>query len=152
MSWPLSSFSDYQPLIFRILKILLYTTQKKVYAVNVMSEINPKFGELIKKKRIERRLTQEEVAELIGCHPQYYKNLENGKGMPSLPMFCRIMWAFHISADEYVWPEQYLDNPTYKSLLNLLNRCDEYMLSVLLATAEALLTNASHKTDDKTEK
>mgnify|MGYP002512272531 FL=1 len=116
-----------------------------------MSEIDPKFGELIKKKRIERRLTQEEVAELIGCHPQYYKNLENGKGMPSLPMFCRIMWALHISADEYVWPEQYLDNPTYKSLLNLLNRCDEYMLSVLLATAEALLTNASHKTDDKTE-
>ena len=43
-----------------------------------MSEIDPKFGELIKKKRIERRLTQEEVAELIGCHPQYYKNLEIG--------------------------------------------------------------------------
>ena len=117
-----------------------------------MSEIDPKFGELIKKKRIERRLTQEEVAELIGCHPQYYKNLENGKGMPSLPMFCRIMWELHISADEYVWPEQYLDNPTYKSLLNLLSRCDEYMLSVLHATAEALLTNASHKIDDKMEK
>lgn len=44
-----------------------------------MSEIDPKLGELIKKKRIERRLTQKEVAELVGCHPQYYKNLENGK-------------------------------------------------------------------------
>lgn len=62
-----------------------------------MSEIDPKLGELIKKKRIERRLTQEEVAELVGCHPQYYKNLENGKGMPSLPMFCKIMWTLHIS-------------------------------------------------------
>lgn len=56
-----------------------------------MSEIDPKLGELIKKKRIERRLTQEEAAELVGCHPLYYKNLENGKGMPSLPMFCKIM-------------------------------------------------------------
>lgn len=59
-----------------------------------MSEIDPKFGELIKKKRIERRLTQEEVAELVGCHPQYYKNLENGKGMPSLSMFCKIIGHF----------------------------------------------------------
>lgn len=117
-----------------------------------MSEIGPKFGELIKKKRIERRLTQEEVAELVGCHPQYYKNLENGKGMPSLSMFCKIMWALHLSADEYVWPDQYLDNPIYKSLLNLLSRCDEYMLSVLLATTEALLTKALDKKDDKMEK
>ena len=61
-----------------------------------MSEIDPKLGELIKKKRIERRLTQEEVAELVGYHPQYYKNLENGKGMPSLPMFCKIMWTLYM--------------------------------------------------------
>ncbi len=107
-----------------------------------MSEIDPKLGELIKKKRIDCRFTQEEVAEMVGCHPQYYKNLENGKGMPSLAMFCKIMWALHISADEYVWPEQYFDNPTYKSLLNLLSQCDEYMLSVLLATTKALLSKA----------
>ena len=50
-----------------------------------MAEVDPKLGELIKKTRIERRLTQEEVAELVGYHPQYYKNLENGKGMPSVP-------------------------------------------------------------------
>ena len=46
-----------------------------------MSEIDPKLGELMKRTRMERRLTQEEVAELIDCHPQYYKNLENGKGL-----------------------------------------------------------------------
>lgn len=117
-----------------------------------MSEIDPKLGELIKKKRIEHRLTQEEVAELVGCHSQYYKNLENGKGMPSLPMFCRIMWALHISADEYVWPKQNLDSPTYKSLLILLGRCDEYMLSVLLSTAEALLVKVPAKRTNETEK
>lgn len=110
-----------------------------------MSEIDPKLGELIKRKRIEHRLTQEEVAELVDCHPQYYKNLENGKGMPSLPMFCRIMWALHISSDEYVWPKQNPDNPTYKALLNLLGQCDDYKLSVLYATAEALLKNVSNK-------
>lgn len=128
---------------------MLYTTQKKVYEVNLMAEIDPKLGELMKKARIERRLTQEEAAELIGCHTQYYKNLENGKGMPSIPMYCRIMRALHISSDEYVYPNQNRDNPIYKSLLNLLSQCDEYMLSVLCATAEALLKDAPSKNNDK---
>ena len=77
-----------------------------------MADVDPKLGELIKKTRLERRLTQEEVAEMIGCHSQYYKNLENGKGMPSVPMFCKIMRALHISSDEYVWPNQNRNNPT----------------------------------------
>lgn len=74
-----------------------------------MADVDPKLGELIKKTRLERRLTQEEVAEMIGCHSQYYKNLENGKEMPSVPMFCKIMRALHISSDEYVWSNQNRD-------------------------------------------
>lgn len=114
-----------------------------------MADVDPKLGELIKKTRIEQRLTQEEVAELVGCHTQYYKNLENGHGMPSIPMFCNIMRALRISSDEYVWPNQNRNNSTYKSLLNLLSQCDEYKLSVLHATAEALLADASDKNNDK---
>ena len=74
-----------------------------------MADVDPKLGELIKKTRLERQLTQEQVAEKIGCHSQYYKNLENGKEMPSVPMFCKIMRALHISSDEYVWPNQNRD-------------------------------------------
>ena len=114
-----------------------------------MAEVDPKLGELIKKTRIERRLTQEEVAELVGCHPQYYKNLENGKGMPSVPMFRRIMRSLHISSDDYVWSGQNRDNPIYISLINLLSLCDEYKLSVLLATVEALLADSSIKDNGK---
>ncbi len=81
-----------------------------------MAEVDPKLGELIKKTRIERRLTQEEVAELVGCHPQYYKNLENGKGMPKASLcFRRIMRSLHISSDDYVWSDQNRDNPIYIS-------------------------------------
>ena len=36
----------------------------------------PTLGEIIKEERIAQRFTQEEIAERIGCHPQYYKNLE----------------------------------------------------------------------------
>lgn len=40
--------------------------------MNDMADVDPKLGELIKKTRLERRLTQEEAAEMIGCHSQYY--------------------------------------------------------------------------------
>jgi len=104
-----------------------------------MGEVDPKLGELIKKRRLERKLTQEQTAELIGCNTQYYKNLENGCGMPSVPMFCRIMRALNISADDYIYPNNNNGLPVYQSLLHLLSQCDKHQLSVLHATAEALL-------------
>lgn len=114
-----------------------------------MREVDPKLGELIKKARLDKRLTQEKVAELIDCHTQYYKNLENGIGMPSLPMFCKIMRTLNISADDYVYPAQNNELPVYKSLLQIINQCDEYKLSVLLATAEALLKDAPNIDNNK---
>lgn len=103
-----------------------------------MREIDPFFGELIKKVRLERRLTQEEVAERINCHPQYYKNLENGKGMPSIQVFCKIIRALNMSADAYVYPNHNLDNPIYQNIIRLMGNLGDYELSVLSATAEAL--------------
>lgn len=38
-------------------------------------------GELMKEHRNRLQLTQEEVAEMIDCHPQYYKNLEMVRGI-----------------------------------------------------------------------
>ncbi len=114
-----------------------------------MAQIDPKLGELMKKTRIERRLTQEEVAEMVGCHPQYYKNLENGKGMPSLSMFRKIMNVLNIPSNEYISPNQNPGSIVYNSLLNLLSQCDEYKLSVLHATAEALLKDVPDKNNHK---
>ena len=34
-----------------------------------MGEVDPKLGELIKKTRIERKLTQEQTAELVSISP-----------------------------------------------------------------------------------
>ena len=66
-----------------------------------MSNMTPTLGQIMKKARLEQRLTQEEISERIGCHPQYYKNLENDKGTPSIQLFCTIMRTLNISADSY---------------------------------------------------
>ena len=58
----------------------------------------PTLGEIIKEERIAQRFTQEEIAERIGCHPQYYKNLENDKATPSLRMYKKIMRTLNISS------------------------------------------------------
>lgn len=110
-----------------------------------MGEVDPKLGELIKRSRLERKLTQEQTAELVGYNTQYYKNLENGCGMPSVPMFCRIMRALNISADDYIYPNKNSSFPVYQSLLHLLSQCDKHQLSVLHATAEALLRDDNIK-------
>lgn len=112
-------------------------------------EIDPKLGEMFKKARLKLKLTQEEVAELIDCHPQYYKNLENGKGMPSIQLFCTIVRTLKISADDYVYPNHNKENPVYQELLHLSGQCNDYQLSVLLATANALLGNDFDKIHNK---
>lgn len=103
-----------------------------------MRKIDPLFGELIKKRRLEKHFSQEEVAERIDCHPQYYKNLENGKGMPSIQVFCKIVHVLDMSADSYVYPNKNQGNPIYQNVIRLMSQFDDYQLSVILATAEAL--------------
>ena len=43
----------------------------------------PTLGEIIKEERIAQRFTQEEIAERIGCHPQYYKTLKTIRLRPA---------------------------------------------------------------------
>lgn len=113
-----------------------------------MSNITPTLGQIMKKVRLEQRFTQEEIAERIGCHPQYYKNLENDKGTPSIQLFCTIMRTLNISADSYVYPNRNADNPCCQKIIQLLGQCSQYQLSVLLAAAEALVRDNPTENND----
>ena len=48
-----------------------------------MADVDPKLGELIKKRRLARRLTHEEAAEMIGCHSQYYTQRAHHNAHPN---------------------------------------------------------------------
>lgn len=112
-----------------------------------MSNTAKTLGELMKEHRNRLQLTQEQVAELIDCHPQYYKNLENGKGNPSIPLFCKIMRALNMSADSYITPNNDQNDPDYQEMIQIFNQCDTYQRSVLLATGRALVMNNPVKND-----
>ena len=66
-------------------------------------------------------------------------NLENGKGNPSIPLFCKIMRALNMSADSYITPNNDQTDPDYQEMIQIFNQCDTYQRSVLLATGRALL-------------
>ena len=93
-------------------------------------------------------LTQEAFSEMIGITVSYYKDIERNVAVPSLKVFLQIVTTLNLSLDEMIYTPQN-SSEEYQRLSILLNKCDTKQLSVLLATAQALL-NVSCDTDDST--
>lgn len=58
------------------------------------------FSNKLKELRMERNLTQEQMAELIEVHPRTYKRYENGKTTPNIQTLRKIVIALGTSCDE----------------------------------------------------
>lgn len=98
------------------------------------------FGIVLKKARIDKKLTQAELAEILDISLSYLKDLERFRNNPSYEVFEKVIRYFNLSADCVIYPNQNLDDDTYQKLTRLLTRCDKKQLKVILATAEALLS------------
>lgn len=63
----------------------------------------PTFGAVIRRIRLDRGLSQENLAELLGMETNaYISRLENGKKQPSLEMVYKISRALNVAAWEIV--------------------------------------------------
>ena len=56
-------------------------------------------GQRIQTARRNARMTQEELAAIIGCTPQHLSAIERGTKTPRLDTFITIANALHMSAD-----------------------------------------------------
>lgn len=56
-------------------------------------------GRRIKTARLNAKITQEELAEIIGCTPQHVSAIERGTKTPRLDTFITIANTLHVSAD-----------------------------------------------------
>lgn len=56
-------------------------------------------GRRIKNARVNARITQDELAEIIGCTPQHVSAIERGTKTPRLDTFITIANTLHVSAD-----------------------------------------------------
>lgn len=99
-------------------------------------------SQALKNARKERHLTQDGCAELLNISTSFFKDLERCKSTPSLGGFYNICRTLNISADKCIFSkDDDAYSPSYPELLCLLSQCDEKSLSVLTATAKALIAN-----------
>lgn len=96
-------------------------------------------GKAIKDRRKEMRLTQAKLAEELGIEARYLQKIENGKNLPSINLFYRMLHVMNLSADAIFFAQSGMPSETRAALDRRLSQCDERTLRVLLATANALI-------------
>ena len=103
-------------------------------------------GQRIKQKRIEKRLTQEQLSELIGVGPSHMSHLEGGKTVPSMDVFITLCNVLECSADELLCREINTAQPILHNwLTELIADCDstetKILTDVLISTKQTLRKN-----------
>lgn len=73
----------------------------------------------IRSTRIERKYTQEEVAEKTGLSTEYYGQIESGNKAPSLETLINIAECFTVSTDSLIYGRR--RDTTIDSIIALLN-------------------------------
>lgn len=93
----------------------------------------------IKEARKRKHLTQATCAELLGISLSFQKDLERCRCSPSIEVFYHICRTLNISADACIFPTDNESNQNYQQLIRMLSLCDSDQLSILIATASAIL-------------
>jgi transcriptional regulator with XRE-family HTH domain len=112
--------------------------------------LHPKqFGIVLKNARMDKKLTQAELAETLNISLSYLKDLERFRNSPSYEVFEKVICYFNLSADTVIYPNQNQSNGAYQKIKRLLTRCDEKQLNVILATTEALLSTNEENSESE---
>ena len=103
-------------------------------------------GQRIKIKRVEKGLTQEKLAELVGIGPSHMSHLESGKTVASLDVFIALCNVLECSADELLCREIAVAKPFLDNwLVDLVADCDttetKILTDVLISTKKTLRKN-----------
>lgn len=64
-------------------------------------------GRMIRRYRLDKNITQEELAFRIGSSAAYISNIENGKKKPSLQKLLQISEALNVTANDIIYGSSY---------------------------------------------
>lgn len=76
------------------------------------------FGEILKRLRQEKRLSQQELADLIGVHVRQISKYEMGTSLPTLERIRRMAEVLDVSADELVFGASKRRRPATDAIKN----------------------------------
>ena len=106
-----------------------------------MHQVSDKLGNVIKTARLEKHLTQKQLAQRLSITSHYLMSIENKGQIPSCNLLFLIIRELELSADAIFYPEYRPDNELVKRLQILLSQCDEKDINVIIATLQSLLEN-----------
>lgn len=98
------------------------------------------FGIVLKNARMDKNLTQAELAENLDISLSYLKDLERFRNNPSYELLEKVIHYFNLSADTIFYPMKNQDSNTYKKVEQLMNQCDETQLQTVLLYIETILS------------
>ena len=96
------------------------------------------FGAALRSSRIENKLTQEKLAEMLGVTPVHVKQLEAGNRMPSVELLHNIAVTLNFSVDRAFFPAKAKSAEMLDKIERILHLCTPHDLRVVYATASAL--------------
>ena len=80
--------------------------------------IHPRqFGIVLKNARMDKKLTQAELAEILDISLPYLKDLERFRNNPSYDVFEKVIRYFNLSADTVIYPNENLTNTTLHAVM-----------------------------------
>lgn len=96
-------------------------------------------GVAIKAARIENRITQEKLAEIIGVAPSHIKQIEAGNRNPSVDVLQKFAVTLNFSVDDVFFQKKSDGYELLHRIERCLQKCDEHDLKVVHATVTALI-------------
>jgi transcriptional regulator with XRE-family HTH domain len=95
--------------------------------------------EAIRNERKDKRITQEELAEMLEVSPTHIKHIESGHRKPSIEILFEISKILNISLDSVVFSKnESARTDTREKIDRLLDISDEASLRFILSVLEAL--------------
>lgn len=97
-----------------------------------------KLGAAIKAARLENKITQEQLAEMVGIVPSHVKQIEAGSRSPSVEVLYKLAHTLNFSVDDIFFPERKDDRELLYKIERSLQECSVHELKVVYSTITAL--------------
>lgn len=97
------------------------------------------FGSSIKKARLEKKFTQERLAEIVGITPTHLKQLESERRKPSVDVLFSLAFTLDLSLDSLLSNSQDVSQELRRRIDLCLDRCSVHEQKVIYAAIEAML-------------
>lgn len=104
------------------------------------------FGQTIKAARMAKGESRKNVSDDMNISPRYLANIENKGQQPSLQIFYELVTRYHISVDQFFFPNETADKTTRRRQLDtLLDDLSEGGLHIVTETAKAVIDTEKQK-------